>query len=142
MNTTSIQGELFSSDTEAVPYMLTVKQPWAWAILHADKDVENRSRAINYRGRLLIHAGQRYAPEGDEWLASLGLEAPADLPTGCIIGSVQVVGSTRRSGSRWAMGGFHHWLLEDPQPATTLVSCRGSLGLVRAPEGWERAFTS
>lgn len=38
---------------------LTVRQPWAWAIIHGGKDVENRSRNIagSYRGPVAIHAG-------------------------------------------------------------------------------------
>lgn len=39
--------------------VLTVRQPWAWAIIHGGKDVENRSRNIagDYRGPVAIHAG-------------------------------------------------------------------------------------
>jgi hypothetical protein len=36
---------------------LTVCQPWAWAIVHGRKHVENRTWATDYRGPLLIHAG-------------------------------------------------------------------------------------
>jgi hypothetical protein len=36
---------------------LTVQQPWAWAIVHGGKDVENRTQAWGYRGPLAIHAG-------------------------------------------------------------------------------------
>jgi len=39
--------------------ILTVRQPWAWAIIHGGKDVENRVRNIagDYRGPVAIHAG-------------------------------------------------------------------------------------
>lgn len=39
--------------------LLTVRQPWAWAIIHAGKDVENRQRNLagSYRGPIAIHAG-------------------------------------------------------------------------------------
>lgn len=39
--------------------ILTVRQPWAWAIIHGGKTVENRSRNIagSYRGPVAIHAG-------------------------------------------------------------------------------------
>lgn len=44
---------------------LSVRQPWAWAILHAGKRIENRERAdgrmpslCSYRGPLLIHAAK------------------------------------------------------------------------------------
>jgi len=38
--------------------ILTVRQPWAWAIIHGGKDVENRVRNIagSYRGPVAIHA--------------------------------------------------------------------------------------
>ncbi|MFK4760316.1 hypothetical protein ACI3KS_05210 [Microbacterium sp. ZW T5_45] len=41
--------------------ILTVRQPWAWAIIHGGKDVENRVRNIagDYRGPVLIHAAQQ-----------------------------------------------------------------------------------
>lgn len=44
---------------------MTVRQPWAWAIVHADppKDVENRTQAWSYRGPLAIHAGLTF--DGD-----------------------------------------------------------------------------
>lgn len=39
--------------------VLTVRQPWAWAIVNGGKGVENRVRNIagQYRGPLAIHAG-------------------------------------------------------------------------------------
>jgi hypothetical protein len=39
--------------------VLTVRQPWAWAIIHGGKDVENRVRNLagDYRGPVAIHAG-------------------------------------------------------------------------------------
>lgn len=37
--------------------ILTVRQPWAWAIIHGGKDIENRVRNIvgDYRGPVAIH---------------------------------------------------------------------------------------
>ena len=45
---------------------LTVQQPWAWAIVHGGKDVENRTQAWGYRGPLAIHAGARWSERGAE----------------------------------------------------------------------------
>ncbi|WP_120338109.1 hypothetical protein [Cryobacterium soli] len=50
--------------------VITVKQPWAWAIVHGGKDVENRVRNLagDYRGPLAIHAGlafDRYVDDND-----------------------------------------------------------------------------
>ena len=35
---------------------LSIRQPWAWLILRAGKDVENRDWSTKVRGRVLIHA--------------------------------------------------------------------------------------
>lgn len=42
--------------------ILTVRQPWAWAIIHGGKDIENRVANIagDYRGPVAIHAGLRF----------------------------------------------------------------------------------
>lgn len=37
-------------------YCLTVRQPFAWAIIHGNKLIENRSWPTNYRGPLVIHS--------------------------------------------------------------------------------------
>jgi hypothetical protein len=51
---------------------ITVKNPWAWAIAHAGKNIENRSRPVSYRGLLLIHAGATWSDRGasDERIAA------------------------------------------------------------------------
>lgn len=43
---------------------ITVRQPWAWAIAHGGKTVENRSRGTAYRGTLLVHAGASWSERG------------------------------------------------------------------------------
>lgn len=43
---------------------LTVKQPWAWAIMYGGKTIENRTAAWSYRGPLLIHAGSAWSKRG------------------------------------------------------------------------------
>ena len=46
--------------------VLTVRQPWAWAIVHGGKDIENRTRNVAgaYRGPVAIHAGLAFDPAG------------------------------------------------------------------------------
>lgn len=58
--------------------ILTVKQPWAWAIVHAGKDVENRGRNLagDYRGPLAIHAGLGF--DFDAALSSPAMDAARD----------------------------------------------------------------
>ena len=38
--------------------LLSIRQPWAWAIVQGGKDVENRSYPNRYRGTVLIHASK------------------------------------------------------------------------------------
>jgi len=50
--------------------ILTVRQPWAWAIIHGGKDVENRVRNLagDYRGPVAIQAGLVFdEPDGNDW---------------------------------------------------------------------------
>ena len=113
---------------------LTVKWPWAWAIIHAGKDVENRSWHTGYRGSLAIHAGlsvtRTYHAWTQVWMAAIGVEAPEmpELPRGCVVGTVDLVDCVRDSGSRWAMPGQWHWVLRNPQPCKPRF-VRGALGL-------------
>jgi hypothetical protein len=47
--------------------ILTVRQPWAWAIIHGGKDVENRVRNIagDYRGPVAIHVAKEIGSYND-----------------------------------------------------------------------------
>ena len=62
---------------------LSIRQPWAWLIVHGFKDIENRDWPTNFRGRLLVHAGQtmarRYYDETCEELLRMGL-LPTTMP--------------------------------------------------------------
>jgi hypothetical protein len=141
MSEMSVQDSLFGETPAAEVRMLTVKQPWAWAIIHAGKDVENRGRFCAYRGQLLIHAGQSVDPAGVGYLEQRGIEIPPEaLEGGRIVGSVQVTGCTPASPSPWARPGAWHVQLADPEPATQAVTARGQLAMVNPPEGWEHAF--
>jgi hypothetical protein len=105
---------------------LTVRQPWAGAIVRGEKCVENRSWPTNYRGRLLIHAGA--AGDGE--------------PKRAIIGSVEVVDCVRlepgseawRAHEPWVWPDHWHWLLADARQFRRPVECSGSQGLWTPPE--------
>jgi hypothetical protein len=65
---------------------LTIRQPWAWLIVHGHKDLENRTWCTSYRGPLLIHAAGTMAP-GDHWrlareVATRSRPWPAAIDTG------------------------------------------------------------
>lgn len=127
---------------------LSIRQPWAWLILHAGKDIENRSWPTNVRGRVLIHAakGMTRAEYGDamyEMWASHGtqiLPSFEDLARGGIVGSVLItdcVHWTERSPrgsaplSKWFVGPYG-FVLANPEPLE-FTPCRGRLGFFDVP---------
>lgn len=137
---------------------LTVQQPWAWAIVHGGKTVENRTQAWKYRGPLAIHAGQRDSARGWQQIGDLlggPIGAAAERARsgattyGAIIGVVQLVDVHRAAtnlgdltpccDSEWAEQEYEehggatrrdvvHLVLEDPRPVDP-IPCTGRLGL-------------
>ena len=69
---------------------------WAWAIVHGHKPVENRSWHTQHRGPLLIQASRERddSREGDararKMLAALGVTVPDEVPSGAIVGMVNL----------------------------------------------------
>ena len=117
---------------------LSIRQPWAWAIIHGGKDVENRSENVARRAErligqtILIHAGLR--PDADgfvDMLDDFGLKpSEDDLHYGGVIGSARIMAVTRRHPSRWAQRGQWRIVLTDARPRP-FRPCRGPLGFFR-----------
>lgn len=109
---------------------ISIRQPWAYAILHLGKDVENRPMRTHYRGRILIQASLKV--EEDE-ARELKLD-PDELSTGAIVGSVEIVDCIRGSKSKWANRGQWHWLLKNPRVLAKPIPFKGKLGFIRVPD--------
>ncbi|MCK2122157.1 ASCH domain-containing protein [Pseudomonas sp. PNPG3] len=117
---------------------LSIKQPWAWLIIHGGKDIENRTWHTKFRGRFLVHAAKgmtRAEFNQATWVfGPLGVKAPSfeELERGGIIGSVELVDSLDHSDSPWYMGekGF---VLRDPKPLP-FIPYKGRLGFFDVPE--------
>jgi len=107
---------------------LSIQQPWAWAILNAGKDIENRRWYTSVRGRVLIHAGKKYDIDGRDFLESLEIIAPEaeEIEMGGIVGSVSIDDCVQNSGSRWFFGPYG-FLLRDPA-IVPFKPYRGQLG--------------
>lgn len=103
-------------EAAGVAKALTVKQPWAWAIIAGGKDVENRPKPTRHRGPLFIHAGLKDALPGWQFLDEHGCTLPVDPSNGGIIGIVDVVSCVEGYDSCWALAGEKHWVLENPEP--------------------------
>lgn len=123
--------------------VLTVKNPWAWLIIHGGKDIENRTWKTNFRGRVLIHVAQWPDEYAGAFLNKIYgaldhntrrfLRSPksTQLRFGQIIGSVEIVDCVRDHSSVWAQPDCWHWVLRDPQPITFRDGeiVKGKLGL-------------
>ncbi len=109
--------------------VLTVRQPFAWAIVARLKDMENRTWATPHRGRLYIHAAGRVPRETMALAATFGLSLPEDAVFSAIIGHVTLADVVTNSRSRWAMPEHKHWSLTDAQEYDPPVPCPGRLSL-------------
>jgi len=120
---------------------LSIRQPWAWLILHAGKDIENRNwcprhPGLRFRGMCLIHAGIALQPISDDlrtWVrrtSSVDLPRSEELPRGGIVGQVDVIDVVRQSSSPWFEGQCG-LVLASPKPLP-FVACRGRLGFFEA----------
>lgn len=109
---------------------LSIKQPWAWAILHAGKDIENRTWATTMRGGILIHASKGLDLEGFEFIEKeIGKSVPATkyLPTGGIVGYVEIADCVEwAEDSPWFQGPFG-FVLQNPIPLI-FKQMKGQLG--------------
>jgi hypothetical protein len=116
---------------------LSVKQPWAHAIVHLGKDVENRTRCNSHRGLLLIHASASMTPDYyaeaggfiDRVRSRLGiiprLPRPSLIERGGIVGIVEVVDCVHESSSPWWMGP-RGLVLRNARPLP-FIPCKGTV---------------
>src|SRR5262249_58763190 len=112
-----------------------LKQPWAYAILHLGKDIENRTWRSRFRGRVLLHASKTLDRAGLQSLRDAGFNVPDDLPLGAYVGEVSITEcrSVEASSSPWALGPWCY-LLEHPVAYPTPIPGRGQLGFYQVPE--------
>ena len=119
-------------------FALSVRQPWADAIIHGGKDIENRSwQAVNHglkrRGRICIHASasmtRREYESARRFIEECGAYCPRPhkLRFGRIIGSVEVIDVVTESDSPWWMGP-RGLVLANPQPIHDNRLVVGQLG--------------
>ncbi|MCC6522732.1 MAG: ASCH domain-containing protein [Polyangiaceae bacterium] len=86
---------------------ISIRQPYAELILRGVKRNEYRSRATTIRGRVWIHAGLQPADDPAAW-RKVGA-SPGDLPTGAIVGSVEI------TDCRATRDGGFAYVLAEPQ---------------------------
>lgn len=125
---------------------LSIRQPWAWAIIHAGKDVENRDWSTRYRGSICIHASKgmtkrefsdfvdlgRELVRAGKWVDDLWIPEPDDLQRGGIVGLADIVDCADRNASPWFFGKYG-FVLQNARPVE-FIPVRGALGIFN----WER----
>lgn len=127
---------------EGVPRTaLSVRQPWAWALIYGGKDVENRTEASVRMGGMRAHIGKRIAIHASKgmtreeydsakgFMATIGVECPAaaDLLRGGIIGTAYVASVVAEHTSPWFFGPRALCLIH-PEP-TPFIGAQGDLGM-------------
>lgn len=122
---------------------LSIRQPWAWLIVHGGKDIENRTWPTMLRRRVLVHAAKGMTrAEYDaaiDFIVAQGIPPlPYDLPAfeklerGGIIGSVLIEGCVERDQSSWFTGPYG-FVLAEPEPMP-FIPLKGRLGFFEVDE--------
>jgi hypothetical protein len=135
-----------SNMTHLPDIALSVRQPWAWAIVAGHKKIANRSAGSIRAGRMscrriAIHAASGLKQDEFDWgvwrLQKHGVVCPRpdQLPRGAIIGAVDVVKIVSKSHSEW-FGGQTGLVLENAEQCDP-IPAKGELVYF----AWQRADT-
>ena len=140
---------------------LSIRQPWAWAIVNGWKTIENRKWQTRYRGPLLIHAGARTVLQDEaldlqfiiatvtgapdvrsDAFEALRVQYEHERTVGAIVGTANMVDCLRKFNRYrgrpahedpwWA--GPYGFVLEDARPLLRgPIPFRGRLGIFEVP---------
>jgi hypothetical protein len=106
---------------------LSVRNPYAGAIVLGRKPIEYRTWRTKYTGKLLIHASKTI----DEFAIFVGTRVPVMEAKGCIVGCanlVECVLGTLRGEKTW------FWYLDQPFRFNVPIPYRGQVGLFNVPD--------
>ena len=112
---------------------LSIKQPWAWAILNG-KPIENRNWPTRLRGPFLIHTGKTFDHEGYKFILDYRdmlfplIEIPSrdGFKMGGIIGKAKIVNCVDSHNSPFFFGPWG-FVLKDIE-SLPFYPCKGKLG--------------
>lgn len=126
---------------------LSILQPWAHAIIHLGKDIENRDWRTQVRGTVAIHAGKRI-DDGEakifaELYARINGDDFSNVPPfkgkfeyGSIIGVADIVDCVSAHPSKWFYGKWG-FVLKNPRALKTPIPFKGKLNFWNVPAGVE-----
>lgn len=133
-----------TDNTELPTKAISIRQPWAWAIIYAGKDIENRDWNTRFRGPVAIHAAKGMATheyagaakvitaikrkaDSQHLMRWLGVcAAPERLDRGGIIGTAEIVDCVEQSDSPWFFGRYG-FVLRNVRPVE-FIPVKGALG--------------
>ena len=117
---------------------ISIRQPWAWLIVHGYKDVENRSWFTRHVGTLYIHAAKGMTLE--EYIDCIAfactihpsllgmIPGPSSLPRGGLVGCVEQAGCVIECDSPWGGAGQYKHVYDYCAPLP-FYPVRGALGI-------------
>lgn len=118
---------------------LSIRQPWAWAIVSGFKPVENRTWWTHVRGRILIHAGAQWdcgkasgMDDIAEWSRTYGVAPPEQVHMGGIVGEAELVDCVTAHPSEFFCGPYA-FVLRNARPLP-FRPWKGRLGFFDVPE--------
>jgi hypothetical protein len=129
---------------------ISIQQPWAHAITHGAKRVENRTWNGWYRGLLLIHAGKRYQTGMEAYInrdcPDHDIAGMLAAPRGAIVGVCRMVGCVAPVNSDTAPQGVaedqviwsdpyqYKFILDDVRAFAVPIPYKGALGFFDVPD--------
>lgn len=118
---------------------LSLRQPWAWLVLNAGKDIENRTWPTKFRGQFLIHAAKgmtmnEYVDAFDcldeiETTGQLQIPTAKELQRGGIVGVARIADCVDKSKSPWFFGPYGFQL--SGVRVLPFRPCKGMLGFFK-----------
>ena len=118
---------------------LSIRQPWAWLIVHGHKDIENRDWSTTHRGPVLIHASKTaakgaYREQQALVLEQFGIQVP-DLDVierGGVVGIATITDCVSQHSSPWFIPGGFGFVLGARRPLP-FTPYKGGLGWFHIP---------
>lgn len=134
---------------------ISIRQPWAFAIVMGWKGIENRDKRWAVRGPVWIHAGKVEAEDAareaafrlmaghtgrsvDELMREYRLMGDGAAARGGIVGSAEIVDCVSYSDSRWFTGPYG-LVLRNATALRHAVPCGGQLYAFDVPPSIEAA---
>lgn len=118
---------------------ISIRQPWAYAIIFMGKNIENRTWRTNYRGKVLIHASKNFDHAGYNKLERIAKLMGYKLPdkeelmkqAGGFCGAVDIIGCRKNiKNNIWKEDDSYGWVLDNPN-SLNFVPFKGKLSFFK-----------